>query len=143
MESDCTCGTTCVLAKCQRKSACNEALIRWDGPVANTDGTCLVDLTGFNIRWVLVDGGADAGDAGGPFFLDAALPCIPGPTVTCDGSDASAPDAGDAGRATQLKCAHRLGNLVNGTWEFTVSSYNEAGVESTAAGPATKNVACP
>lgn len=125
-DEDCTCNTVCAAKRCVKRSACDEALIAWDGPTSNLDGTCLVDLGGFMVQLGQTQGGPYA-------RIDAGSPCAPGPTVPC----------GDGGSATQLDCAFRVGPLDAGTWYFVVSAYTEAGVESPVSSEVSKTVACP
>ncbi|HVK84167.1 MAG TPA: hypothetical protein VM513_08665 [Kofleriaceae bacterium] len=126
---DCTCGTTCSGLRCVAPAACNEALLSWDGPVANTDGSCLTDLGGFKVRWGTT--------MGGPYDNEAdvmASSCAMGEAMAC----------GDAGETvTQLKCSYRLTDLPNGTVYITVASYSTTGVESVPTGEASKMIACP
>jgi len=124
-------GNVCSGLRCTPPAACDEALLSWDGPVANTDGTCLTDLGGFKVRW--------GATMGGPYEheVDVGLDgCAAGEDMTC-GLD------GAMSTATQLKCSYRITGLENGTTYITVTSYNTAGVESTPSGEAAKTVACP
>lgn len=124
---DCTCGNTCSALRCVPKSRCDQALLSWNAPTENQDGTCLTDLAGFMVRWGLEAGGPH------PNEVDAGLPCVTSSIVPC----------GDGGSVPQLVCSHRIVGLDAGLWYFSVSAYNEAGVESPPAVEASKNVACP
>jgi hypothetical protein len=124
----CPCGFTCYLNKCEVPVACNEALIAWEAPLTNLDGTCLRELGGF-----VVYGGVDA--SGGPYpnVFDAGKNCFQSGTGTC----------GDAEAVPLLTCSYRARNLTNGVWYFIATAYNATGIESPATPEVSKVVQCP
>lgn len=126
--SNCPCDLACAATKCVARAKCNEALLSWDGPTTNTDGTCLENLAGF-----VIYSGIDAGAGPFPNVTDAGLPCVSIGTAAC----------GDGGMAQVLKCAYRLGPLANGQWSFAVTTYSDAGVESVPSNIAGKTITCP
>lgn len=130
---DCTCGNVCAGTGCVRKAACDEAVLSWDGPTTYADGRCVETLAGFKL-YGSRDGGADAADAATSLVNDVGNPCVPGVLVAC----------GDAGKMVAMpSCSARVGALVDGTWTFTVTAYDDAGVESPPSVSATKIIDCP
>lgn len=131
--AQCACGTVCAALRCVPLAACDDALLTWDGTATLADGTCADGIAGYNVYWQ-GDAGPDA-DAGAPGMVDAGLPCRPSATlITC----------GDAGRTVPLpSCAYRVQHLANGTWTFSVTAYDDAGVESVPSVSASKPVVCP
>lgn len=126
--TDCTCGGVCSAARCVSPPQCGDAILSWNGPTSNVDGTCITDLAGFTLNWWLDDGGSPSDNE-----IDAGLPCVAGPSIPC----------GDAGAtAVQLLCGYRLTGLGNGTWDFTASAYTDSGLESAPSVEAQKAITC-
>lgn len=131
--TQCACGTVCAALRCVPPSACDDALLTWDGTATLADGTCADGVAGYNVYWQ-GDAGPDA-DAGAPGMVDAGAPCRPSATLIA---------CGDAGRTVALpSCAYRVQNLANATWTFSVTAYDDAGVESAPSVSASKTVLCP
>jgi hypothetical protein len=127
-DAGCGCGGVCAERKCVAPSKCDEALLTWYGPTENVDGTCITNLAGFTLNWWLDDGGVPSDNE-----VDAGFPCVAGNTFAC----------GDAGQTVvQAECSYRIDKLANGTWDFSASSYNDAGVESTPSVTAQATVDC-
>jgi hypothetical protein len=127
MNSDCPCGASCSVHLCVPAPRCGDALLNWEGPVTNTDGSCLRDLGGFKIYWGQTQGGPY------PNILDVGLPCALGASMAC----------GDMDMVTQQDCGYRITGLTNGTWYFAVSTYNVGGTESSPSNEASKVISCP
>jgi hypothetical protein len=128
-DAGCGCGGLCAERKCVAPSKCDEGLLTWNGPTENVDGTCIDDLKGFTLNWWLADGGSPADHQ-----IDAGFPCVPGDTFKC----------GDAGKTVvQAECSYRFTKLTNGSWDFTSSSYSDAGVMSAPSGIAQDDIHCP
>lgn len=129
-DSDCICGAICAASKgavlCIPGPGCNQAILRWDSPTANADGTCLTDLGGFDILWGQTTGGPY------PYTADAGLNCAPtGVQVPC----------GDAGQTELAQvCEFRLGGLDAGTWYFVAETYTTTGLTSAPSTEASKTV---
>ncbi|MGH7284657.1 MAG: hypothetical protein ACRELY_24290 [Polyangiaceae bacterium] len=126
--TDCACSGVCSAARCVSPPQCGDAVLSWDGPTSNVDGTCIDDLAGFTLNWWLDDGGSPTDNS-----IDAGLPCVAGPSIAC----------GDAGEtAVQLNCGYRLTGLGNGTWDFTASAYTDGGLTSSPSIEAQKAITC-
>lgn len=126
--ADCACGTICSGLECVAPAACDEALLSWDGAVANTDGSCLTDIGGYRIYWGTTMGGPY------PNMLDLGLPCNEGPPTAC----------GSAGAMPSLpKCSYRMADLPSGTVYFVMTTYNTANAESAPTGEVSKVITCP
>ncbi len=127
-DGDCTCGTMCSGLRCVAPAACDEALLSWDGPVSNTDQTCLTDIGGYRLYWGTTQGGPY------PHMLDLGMPCNDGPPTPCGTAGAMPP---------MPKCSYRLADLPNGPVYFVMTTYNASGVESAPTGEVSKVVTCP
>lgn len=124
----CECDTVCELGACATPTACDEALLSWDGPIENEDGSCLVDLAGFRAYW-------SADEELPSEYLEVGLDfCINADVVPC----------GTMGETVQqIRCALRLPDLPEGDLYFWVTSISETGVESVPPAPAMKTISCP
>ena len=125
-DEECPCGTVCAGLRCVPRAKCDEALLSWDGPTANADGTCVADVTGYLLNY--------GRTSGGPYeVVDAGNPCAPGPAVACGDAGATVP---------QPKCAFRVGPLDGGTWYFAVAAFT-ANQQSAPSGEVSKTITCP
>ena len=86
--------------------------VSWDAPTTNDDDSCLTDLSGYRLY---------RGQASGSYgyvenLTVANVSCVDSGTSTSCGS--------------VLRCSYDVSGLAPGDWYFTVTAYNQAGLQS-------------
>lgn len=100
--------------ECVASSGMGQAVLTWEAPTVNTDGSELDNLAGYKLHYGMTSGQYSTNE-------DIGMP-------TCN-------SVGGV-----MECSYTVGALGSGTWFFSVTAYNTAGVESTYSNEAQKTI---
>jgi hypothetical protein len=127
--ASCNEAADCRSRSCAGGACCDDtAILAWDSPTTNADGSCLTDLAGYGIYWGL---------ASGSYTQNVLVP-LDDPELYC-ARNGNLPACG-----AESTCTYTVTRLGSGTWYFATKSYNSGGEQSEFSGEVSKTVfPCP